>query len=285
MSGWIEFWFIIRCSNELVSEVPFGAAVVISSTMRDARPGWVRSVSVGSRVLFWTLLSSAILTSLSAFAIPLLGGTREDLGYVMLIPTLASVGILGGVVALAQDPTTTTGGHGITIRRALPVLAALAVVVRWTRFLSTHILESADLYYLWILDSVSEMVLAFAVCSYLRALASRFEKRRFACAAGIMAWVSAAVSGLLSVDTGAICSDIGMSYGEYQLVLYTKIGVGLAVWVGALVLLSKFAQMLSEGSRGRCVQCGYTLGGLNEARCPECGTGFDGGEIMGSERM
>lgn len=249
---------------------------MISATMRNARQGWVRSVCLGSRVLFWTVLTSALLTSLSGFAIPFLGGSREDLEYVMLIPTFASVGILGGAVALARDPTIPGGAGGMTLRRALPVLSALVVVLRWTEFLSTHIFESTDIYYLWILDSVFEMLLAFAVFSYLCTLAKRFERKAFARAAGIMAWVSAAVSGAMSVNTGGVCDDIGMPYEDYLFVLYAKIGVAMIVWVGVLVLLWRFARMLMEASTGRCVKCGYTLGGLKEARCPECGTGFAG---------
>lgn len=59
-----------------------------------------------------------------------------------------------------------------------------------------------------------------------------------------------------------------------RLFTYSALGVSL---VAILRLFEKI--ILVDRRAFTCRQCGYNLKGLPEARCPECGTPFDGSEI------
>ena len=53
--------------------------------------------------------------------------------------------------------------------------------------------------------------------------------------------------------------------------------VDVAAWgaVSALLIVSPgLVRRLVRGARGRCLGCGYSLKGLTETRCPECGLEF-----------
>ena len=51
------------------------------------------------------------------------------------------------------------------------------------------------------------------------------------------------------------------------------IGVPIALWAVARELARE--QQRGRAREGRCIHCGYSLTGLTELRCPECGQPFE----------
>ena len=50
--------------------------------------------------------------------------------------------------------------------------------------------------------------------------------------------------------------------------------------MGVAVLTLLVWRFVTKFPRGHCRRCGYNLKGLTAERCPECGAGFDGADVL-----
>ncbi len=96
-----------------------------------------------------------------------------------------------------------------------------------------------------------------------------------------IAWIRIGSGTFFTIPTGALhqhrmpswelwnqWSVLGLTPGRVFIPLY---GVFAAVAIPTLLIW----RFVPKFPRGHCRRCGYNLTGLREARCPECGTGFD----------
>ncbi len=113
---------------------------------------------------------------------------------------------------------------------------------------------------------------------------------------GVVVWSPTRVSGTLIVLVGSCLAALLIGVFVASVTLATEAGVvfaclsGLTLWMGSTVFVwretpEEFSARI-KGGPGRellCPTCGYTMVGLYESRCPECGTRYTLDQLYASQ--
>ena len=227
---------------------------------------------LGGEPLFWTLLVSILIANLAGFVIGLLGIPNQLMKWVSVVPALAAVPIVLGVLAL----TTPVPGRGhsaeaLWIRPAIRVLGSLEEI---GRCVATAFTVSGGIPA--VVVAVRDVVFISLVVSsllYLRMLAVRFGETKIA--AWLMVVMYAVVIDAIFVFlTMPTAQWFDVPIQVYWVSSYAHGILGLLWGICGLVLLWKCGNRLLVVTRNTCLHCGYLLQGLSELRCPECGREF-----------
>ena len=189
---------------------------------------------------------------------------------------LAEVLLLVGVFALTAPvpcPKETRSPDGP--RQLLRVCAVLAVLGQFGRFLAGHMQTWARIPYVWAGERLVESIAIFLLFLYLRALAVRFHEARFSRSLGSVAWIAATGNLLFAFSLEGVYEGFGLSLSTYQALLWSRAFLHLVIWICAIRVLWRFGSMISPAAEVRCINCGYSLEGLSNLRCPECGLGAE----------
>ena len=243
--------------------------------MTDVHRHWVRHLRRGTRLVFWVVAVSAVLTSTGAVAVAVLTGTRAGLQWVAFVPMFAELLLLAGVYALTapvscpRDIRTPDAP-----RQLLRVCAVLAVLGQLGRFLAVQMQTWPRTPYVWAGERLLESLAILLFFLYLRGLAVRFHEARISRSVGSVAWLAATANLLLVFNLENIYEDVGVSLSTYQALFWSRASFRLVVWIWVLRVLWRFSSEMPRAADGRCSNCGYTLKGLDSQRCPECGMQF-----------
>ncbi|HUU85414.1 MAG TPA: hypothetical protein VM243_18090 [Phycisphaerae bacterium] len=244
--------------------------------MTQARCQWIGRVRSGARLLFWVVLVSVLATNVGAMGVAFLGGSRGDLRWVAFIPAAAGFLLLVGVYLLtAPVPHRGLSASPETQRRLLRICAIAVVIGRCGRLFVRHAPSFPGTSFVWIGESLVQALGILLLFLYLGGLASRFREAGLARSMFVLAWVGPIVSLLLSFTLAYIYQDLGLSRSMHLVLSIVRLSLGLVVWIGALWLMWRFGTRIPAAAEGRCVNCGYSLHGLRDPRCPECGAPWE----------
>ncbi|MGD2107940.1 MAG: hypothetical protein PVI86_00985 [Phycisphaerae bacterium] len=238
---------------------------------------WLTRVRFGTLLLFWTMLASSVLTNAAAFVLPFLGDyfgatvTHSTLRWIHLIPTAASWPLLVGVFALTAPHAG--GGQsapGEGLRVGLRILASLEVAATVLQGVSEFTLDvTGELFF--VLPSYFVGVGATLVgLLYLRHLCRRFGLTAIAHALRIIAALYLLLV-LLRLGVRAWGAVGLLSMGDSFYYFCGSMVCWTLLWAWGVYMLRRFWVRVADAAEGHCTRCGYSLRGLTEPRCPECG--------------
>ena len=239
-----------------------------------------RSAS-GARWILWTLLISELGVSLGGAALPFIGGSYEDLRFVSLIPAVASLAVIIGVVRLTCS--LRVGAREVVERlgRILVGLAILNSLLRWTTVVLDFAHPTGDFRILFLGCFWFYVIEPAALFTFVGLFIGRFECGFFPNTTVLVGVLLSGIRvsfgffdqlmqvlGMEGVDTGSLLTLLGES------------GANVLLGSFGLVTLWRLSRILRRIGQGSYHHCGYDLRGLVECRCPECGVAFALAETM-----
>lgn len=239
---------------------------------------WVRQVRHGTKVLFWALPISVVLSTFGSIGLAVLGGTRSDLRWVALVPAFAGLLLLVGVYGVtAPVPCPEDIKVPDTPRGAVRACAVLAVLGEFARLLARHVRAWPPMPYVWAGERLVVSAAIFLLFLYFRTLAVRFHQARLSQSLWLMAWLGALANLLTIFNLEGMYENLGLSLSTYQILSWSRMSLRFVVWIWAFRLLWTLANRIVIAAQERCINCGYSHVGLTDPRCPECGLAFDMG--------
>jgi hypothetical protein len=235
---------------------------------------WVKRVRFGALLLFWTILLAPLLANVAGFSVTLTVGIDYEvyMKWIHLIPTLAGCPLLIGVFAVTTPwPSTATPPAGAWLRRFVRPLAAFQVLHQVAITGSEFTYDITDAVWFALPGYLVAVCGTFVGFSYLIFLSTRFGTHALARSLRATAVGYLLVATLIFVWGYLVRYDELSAWTPWLYAQWATVLAALAIWLWGLVLLRKFAGHLARGLEGRCIACGYSLQGLPEPRCPECG--------------
>lgn len=237
--------------------------------IQRADVNWVERIRHGSTLLFWAVFIGDLGPNAVGLALPFVSGGLSHLKWCGVIHAAAGIPALIGVLALTTAAPTQEGNlHQNPMRTGLRIFATLEVIGRLARSTSRLTLDITSTGYFAVPLRVIGVLSLLVGLLYLRRLSQCFGLAKLARSLAVFLWVYVAVSVVADVVARAIIKETNLISSLLLLV------PGIAVWVWGLVLLRRFGNSLTLIAAGNCAHCGYSLRGLPEARCPECGRPF-----------
>lgn len=233
---------------------------------------WPSKVVQGVRLLFWTLVVSEPATFAAGFFLPLVGMKPEWLDYVTLIPAVAGILLLTGIVQATVDYRYYWAGKFLLIVGILEFAFRVAAVVFAFAFF-----ENLSMAYVFGRAALN-IIGPIALFAFLGSLFLKFGSQRMGMFAMIIGGALATCRLLFLFDEDiASLFRLGKWSHNTSLVLML-LGIVSEVVVGtaALVVLWRFTKVLPILTSTKCWRCGYDLTNAQGTRCPECGWAAQG---------
>ena len=216
--------------------------------------------------MLWGILIGDLGPNLFGFVLPFLAGSLTHLKWAGLIGTAGVAVALCGVFALTTPQAVVeVARRASAICMGFRFLASAAFLVTAAKTLNRLVgplwLEGA-----WY-DPPGLVIVAATASGlvYLRRFSANLSLAGLASRFALLLWVylGLAVIGEVAGRTVPTVSDPAWVFG--------MLVPDLLIWVWALRLLLRLRSRLGFALAGCCIHCGYSLRGLPEPRCPECG--------------
>lgn len=238
------------------------------------------------RILFWAELVCALSVNLCGFSLPVVGQLAhvppDRIHRLFQISQLIRPFSMFFVVYAVIRLTAPTGGFRRATggQVALRILVMLELILQWMLTARRHGVSFPTPLVFWVARHILYASLAVGVFVFLASVLRTFfdlKRARSAVFVGVAVSVSA-IFTRFGVDPLLAWFDITETLTDWVVLLLNGVA---GAW--AFVVLWDIQKSFQRVAESRCVGCGYSLRGLREPRCPECGTEFGDTDVKDEE--
>ncbi len=246
--------------------------------MVEERRKWLLQVRQGTRFLFWVILFTPFLNNVGIIPYLLYGGSQGErvLSWMTWSAAVAiyvmKLGMLigGYLVSRPLRCSSVIAVNNISrqVLRICVISLFLMLVYRWgvaIGFLPRFalVLGGGGL----ILNTAG----AFCLFQYFEGLMENYGRKRLARFAGVVKWFAGFAYVIPYIVLNHVVVNAVLPLVSSNTAYWLISGFRVCVGVVVLWLLWRIGSALVLAAEGKCVGCGYSLEGLVERRCPECG--------------